>query len=377
MPPRGALPSGRVRCFGPEALNRCSAEVTHSRLWRINLQSYCAPIHPVMAAMVVGRSAMSFVTVAPEFVGQAAADLEGIGSELSSANAAAAAATTGVIAPGADEVSVAITALFGTHARQYQALSAQAATFHSQFVNTLNAGAGSYVSTEVANAQQSLVNAVNAPSQALLGHPSTLTPGRLAAALQAAEPELAKGESELILAGRTALSGIAELQPAVVDLVHAGEAFVAAGTDALTGLTDLEKSAAELVQGVDDIVMAGGSAASGLGLLGSAVAELLNPATIALAVPSALSGLGLLGTAAVELVRGVHDLALAGQDAVAGITALQSASSEFAQGVSDVMLAEQAAAPGLAALQSADAEFVQGVGDVKMAADAAAAALGF
>ena len=114
---------------------------------------------------------MSFVTVAPEFVGQAAADLEGIGSELSSAHAAAAAATTGVIAPGADEVSVAITALFGTHARQYQALSAQAATFHSQFVNTLNAGAGSYVSTEVANAQQSLVNAVNAPSQALLGHP--------------------------------------------------------------------------------------------------------------------------------------------------------------------------------------------------------------
>jgi hypothetical protein len=320
---------------------------------------------------------MSFVTVAPEFVGQAAADLESIGSALSSANAAAAAPTTGVIAPGADEVSLAITALFGTHARQYQALSAQAATFHSQFVSMLNAGAGSYLATEVANAQQSLVNAVNAPSQALLGHPLIGTGiARLAAALEAAEPELAKGESELTMAGRTALAGVAELQPAVANLVQAGGAFIAAGTNAVAGLTALENSAAELVQGVDDFVMAGGSAASGLGLLGSAVGELFNPATIALAVPSALRGLDLLGTAAVELGSGVHDLTLVGQDAVAGIAALQSASAEFAQGVSDAMLAGQDAAIGLAALQSAGAEFVQGVGDVEMAADTAAPALG-
>jgi len=319
---------------------------------------------------------MSFVTVAPEFLGQAAADLEGIASALSSANAAAAAPTTGVIAPGADEVSLAITALLGTHARQYQALSAQAATFHSQFVSMLNAGAGSYVDTEVANAQ-SLVNAVNAPSQALLGHPLIGTgTGRLAAALEAAESELAKGESDLIMAGRTALAGVAELQPAVANLVHAGGAVIAAGSDAVTGLTDLETSATELVQGVHDVVMAGGSAASGLGLLGSAVGELFNPATIALAVPSALRGLDLLGTAAVELASGVHDMTLVGQHAVAGIAALQSASAEFAQGVSDAMLAGQDAATGLAALQSAGAEFVQGVGDVEMAAGAAAAALG-
>jgi PE family len=320
---------------------------------------------------------MSFVTVAPEFVGQAAADLEGIGSALRSANAAATTPTTGVIAPGADEVSLAITALLATHARQYQALSAQAATFHSQFVSMLNAGAGSYVGTEVANAKNNLLNAVNAPVQELLGHPSAVTAGRLAAALEAAEPELANGESELIMAGRTALAGVAELQPAVANLVHAGGAFISAGTDAVAGLTDLESSAAQLVQGVDDFVMAGGSAASGLGLLGSAVGELFNPATIALAVPSALRGLDLLGTAAVELASGVHDLTLVGQDAVAGIAALQSASAEFAQGVSDAMLAGQDAATGLAALQSAGAEFVQSVSDVKMAADAAAAALGF
>src|SRR6185437_10947843 len=104
---------------------------------------------------------MSFVTVAPELVGQAASDLAGIGSTLSSANAAAAGATTGVIAPAADEVSQAISSLFGAHARQYQALSARAATFHEEFVRLLNAGVGSYLETEVANAAQGLSNLVS------------------------------------------------------------------------------------------------------------------------------------------------------------------------------------------------------------------------
>jgi hypothetical protein len=95
---------------------------------------------------------MSLVTVAPEFVGQAAGQLESIGSALTEAAAAAAAPTTGVLAPAADEVSAAITALFGSHAQQFQALSAQAEMFHNQFVGLLNAGAGAYVSTELANA---------------------------------------------------------------------------------------------------------------------------------------------------------------------------------------------------------------------------------
>jgi len=96
---------------------------------------------------------MSFVTVAPDIVGQAAGELDSIGSALSTANAVAAASTTRVMAPGADQVSAAIAAVMGTHAQEYQALSAQAADFHSQFVNLLNAGTGSYVSTEIANAR--------------------------------------------------------------------------------------------------------------------------------------------------------------------------------------------------------------------------------
>ena len=75
-----------------------------------------------------------------------------IGSTISAANAAAAAPTTGVLAAGADEVSAAIAALFGAHAQAYQALSAQAAAFHSQFVQLMNAGRGAYAGAEAANA---------------------------------------------------------------------------------------------------------------------------------------------------------------------------------------------------------------------------------
>jgi hypothetical protein len=94
---------------------------------------------------------MSFVGVVPDIVAQAAGELESLGSTLSAANAAAAAPTIGVAAPAADEVSAAIATLLSTHAQEFQALSAQAATFHSQFANLLNAGAGSYISTEIAN----------------------------------------------------------------------------------------------------------------------------------------------------------------------------------------------------------------------------------
>jgi PE family len=94
---------------------------------------------------------MSFVIAAPEFVAAAATDLANIGSTISSANATALAPTTGLLPAGADEVSAAIVALFGSQAQAYQALSAQAAAFHDQFVEMLTAGAGSYASAEAAN----------------------------------------------------------------------------------------------------------------------------------------------------------------------------------------------------------------------------------
>ncbi len=120
---------------------------------------------------------MSYVIAAPDMVGTAAADVAGIGSSLSEANAAAMAPTTGVIAAAEDEVSAAIASLFSGHGKVFQALSAQAAAFHSQFVQALHAGAGAYASTEAANAgplqtlERDLRNMVKAPTLALLGRP--------------------------------------------------------------------------------------------------------------------------------------------------------------------------------------------------------------
>jgi hypothetical protein len=107
---------------------------------------------------------MSLLSIAPDLVSAASGNLESLGAALRSATAAAAGQTTAIAAPAADEVSAAVTALFGTRGQEFQALSAKAAVFHDQFVNLLNGGAAQYVSTEVANARQTVMNAVNAPT---------------------------------------------------------------------------------------------------------------------------------------------------------------------------------------------------------------------
>jgi hypothetical protein len=95
---------------------------------------------------------MSFVTTQPQLLSAAAGDLHGIGSALSAGNAAAAGPTTAVIPAAADEVSALTAAQFDAHAQMYQAISAQAAAIHEQFVATLETSAGSYLATETANA---------------------------------------------------------------------------------------------------------------------------------------------------------------------------------------------------------------------------------
>jgi hypothetical protein len=125
---------------------------------------------------------MSFVIATPELVTAAATDLADIGSTLDAVESAAAAPTTGILAAAGDEVSGAIAAAFSAHGQGFQALGAQVAAFHEQFVQALTASAGSYASAEAANAaaftanpaqtiQQDLLNAINAPSLALTGRP--------------------------------------------------------------------------------------------------------------------------------------------------------------------------------------------------------------
>jgi triacylglycerol lipase len=112
---------------------------------------------------------MSYLVAAPEFLASAASDLSNIRSGLTAAHAVAAAPTTGMLAAASDEVSAAITSVFSSHAQQFQALSAQAAAFHDQFVQTLNSGAWSYASTEAANASPMLQQVLKGAQVAQLG----------------------------------------------------------------------------------------------------------------------------------------------------------------------------------------------------------------
>ena len=111
---------------------------------------------------------MSFVIAAPEMMTAAASDVASIGSTLSAANAAAAAPTSGIGAAAGDEVSAAIAVLFSRHAQAYQALGAQAAAFHEQFVQALSAGAGSYVGAEGANVAAFTANPAASAAAALV-----------------------------------------------------------------------------------------------------------------------------------------------------------------------------------------------------------------
>jgi len=113
---------------------------------------------------------MSFMLAAPEALVAAASDIAGIGSSLNTANASASLPTTGLLPAAADEVSTQIATLFSAHGQGYQRLSAQATAFHEQFVRTLTASANTYATAET-NAVQTLLNTVNAPAEAVLGHP--------------------------------------------------------------------------------------------------------------------------------------------------------------------------------------------------------------
>ena len=123
---------------------------------------------------------MSFVVAVPDLVQGAAQDLAGIQASLAEAAATVSAPTTGVVPAAADEVSAAIAAMFGNFGQEFQSLSAQAQAFHAEFVGLMNAGAGAYLSTEVANAEQALANAVDAPIQAILGQSLIPTSGSVA-----------------------------------------------------------------------------------------------------------------------------------------------------------------------------------------------------
>lgn len=97
-----------------------------------------------------------FVSADPAAMAAAAANLQGIGSMVTSGNAAAAAPTMGVIAPSLDETGALMAAAFATHGGVYQAAAGVATAFHEMMVAMLGTNSASYVATEAANAIASL-----------------------------------------------------------------------------------------------------------------------------------------------------------------------------------------------------------------------------
>ena len=110
---------------------------------------------------------MTYLITEPELMAAAAADVDQIGSAIRAANAAAAGPTSGLIAPAADEVSAAITKLFGQYGQEYRALVAQAVVFHSRFTQALAAAGGAYAAAEAASSKA--LGTLEADAQAVLG----------------------------------------------------------------------------------------------------------------------------------------------------------------------------------------------------------------
>jgi hypothetical protein len=110
---------------------------------------------------------VSFVVIAPETLTAVDTNLADIGSTLEQATTAAAGPTTGIATSAADEVSIAVSQLFGTYAREFQVVCTEAAEFHAEFVRVLNGGAAAYLSAEMTNVEQNLANAVNAPAASI------------------------------------------------------------------------------------------------------------------------------------------------------------------------------------------------------------------
>jgi hypothetical protein len=248
---------------------------------------------------------MSFVIAAPEAFQAAANDLAGIRASLADATASAAASTTGVVPAAADEVSAAMSAMFGNFGREFQWLSAQAQAFHAEFVSLMNAGAGAYVSTEVANAEQAVANAINAPAEAILGSP--LLPGGVGASA-AQSVSAASGLLGGILGGGTSgstsglLGGLTGGTSGVTGLLGG----LTGGTSGLGGLLGGLTGGASGLSGLLGGLTGGASGLSGLlgGLTGGAsgLSGLLGGLTGG--TGGLLGGLGSLGSGLNSLLSG-------------------------------------------------------------------------
>ncbi|MGF2947512.1 PE family protein, partial [Mycobacterium sp. Lab-001] len=244
---------------------------------------------------------MSF-WVAPDAVQAAAQNLGNIHSTLAESSAAVAPPTTGVAAAAQDQVSAAVAQYFSSFGEEYQVLSAQAQSFHAEFVDLLTTGAAAYASTEIANAEQALASQVTAPVQGLLG--AAVGAGGDAASAVASTVGAAQSAAIPILGGLGALGGLGGLGGAAVGSLLGGVGGGMPVGSLLGGLGGA--TVGSLVGGVG-----GGTPVASLlgGLGGGSVVSSVNGIVTALESGSAVSLLsGPIGTGLQTLYRDIAAL---------------------------------------------------------------------
>jgi hypothetical protein len=186
----------------------------------------------------------------PQLIDTAAENVAEVRSAIGAAKAAAAGPTTRVAAAAADEVSAAAAKLFGSYAREYQAVLNRAAAFHDDFAAALTSAANAYTAAEAANA--------SAISGALGGTGGTATPMVVQPSLQGTTIGLIMGGAgepiplpSSITEGRNYLNQIFTVLPSdAVGLVTPASLYPLTGVKSLT----LDASVAQGVQILDSAI---------------------------------------------------------------------------------------------------------------------------
>lgn len=118
---------------------------------------------------------MAILTVIPQELASAAAQLQAIGSAMTAQNLGAASPTTAISPAAADQVSILLSSVFTGYGALYQQMAAEAQSIQEQFAQTLGLSSGTYEASENSNAVAATLTNGGFPD--LLNNISTLLGG--------------------------------------------------------------------------------------------------------------------------------------------------------------------------------------------------------
>ena len=185
---------------------------------------------------------MTGLLTQPQLIDTAAGNLAEIRSAIGVAKAAAAGPTTGVVAAAGDEVSAATARLFGTYAKDYQAVLAQAAAFQEEFAAALAAAGNAYAAAEAANASaiSGALGQLTSPIHSLLvGAPAAPTPKEVMSPLKPPTIALVMGGSGEPIPTPPFVEALNYLNPNFSPITNALGLFTPEGLYPFTGVKSL------------------------------------------------------------------------------------------------------------------------------------------